>query len=145
MTPAQTRLAVTSLIGKLMEKHGVTRRELARRMGCAPSCVTQSLGIHGNMQLGTLAKILAALGYELEPRVRPLVGHPSQPFQDRLASARHEAGMSIRKLASAAGLSPSVISSYETGRTDPARGVVERLAKALGVDASWLAYGASPS
>ena len=145
MTAAQTRLAVTSLIGRLMERHGVTRRELARRMGCAPSCVTQALGVHGNMQLGTLAKILTALGYELDPRARPLVRHPPQPFPERLALARHEARMSVRKLAAAAGVSPSVISSYETGRTDPGRGVVERLAKALGVDAGWLAYGASPS
>ena len=141
MTAAQTRLAVTSLIGRLMERHGVTRRELARRMGCAPSCVTQALGVHGNMQLGTLAQILPALGEELDPRARPLVRHPSQPFPERLALARHEARMSVRKLAAAAGVSPSVISSYETGRTDPARGVVERLAKALGVDSSWLAYG----
>ncbi len=137
----RTQVAITELICGLMTRHKITRRELARRMGCVPANITQLLSGRTTMQVGTLAKILTALGYELDPRVRPLAGHPQQPFPERLASARHEAGMSVRKLAVAAGVSPSVISSYETGRTEPARGVLERLAKALGVDASWLAYG----
>lgn len=144
MTPAQTRLAVTSLIGTLMEKHGITRRELARRMGCTAPCITQALGVHGNMQLGTLAKILTALGYELEPRVQPLQKQApvsAETFPDRLLRARTMAKISIRKLAAAAKISPTVVGSYESGRTDPARGVVERIASALGVDAGWLAYG----
>jgi len=141
----RTQVAITELICALMTRHKVTRRELARRMGCVPANITQLLSGRTTMQVGTIAKILTALGYELDPRARPLVRHPPHPFPERLASARHEASMSVRKLASAAGVSPSVISSYETGRTDPARGVVERLAKALGVDAAWLAYGESPS
>ena len=141
----RTQVAITQLICGLMKRHKITRRELARRMGCVPANITQLLSGRTTMQVGTLAKILTALGYELEPRARPLAGHPPHPFPERLASARHEAGMSVRKLAAAAGVSPSVISSYETGRTDPGRAVVERLAKALGVDAGWLAYGESPS
>ena len=141
----RTQVAITELICALMTRHKVTRRELARRIGCVPANITQLLSGRTTMQVGTLAKILTALGYELDPRARPLVRHPPQPFPERLASARHEARMSVRKLAAAAGVSPSVIRSYETGRTDPARGVVDRLAKALGVDASWLSYGASPS
>ena len=107
MTPARTRLAVTVLIGTLMEKHKVPRRELARRMGCTAPYITQALSVHGNMQLGTLAKILTALGYQLDPRARPLVWHPPQPFPGRLSSARHQAGVSLQKLAAAAGGSPS--------------------------------------
>ena len=137
----RTQVAITELICGLMTRNKITRRELARRMGCVPANITQLLSGRTTMQVGTLAKILTALGYELDPRARPLVRHPPQPFPERLALARHEARMSVRKLAAAAGVSPSVISSYETGRTEPARGVVERLAKALGVDASWLAYG----
>lgn len=141
----RTQVAITELICRLMTRHKVTRRELARRMGCVPANITQLLSGRTTMQVGTIAKILTALGYELDPRARPLAEHPPQPFPGRLASARHEARMSVRKLAAAAGVSPSVISSYETGRTDPGRAVVERLAKALGVDAGWLAYGESPS
>lgn len=145
MTTDPTQQAITELICALMKRHKITRRELADRLSCAPANITQILGSRTTMQLGTLSKILTALGYQLEPQARPLVRHPPQPFPERLASARHEARMSVRKLAAASGVSPSVISSYETGRTDPGRAVVERLAKALGVDAGWLAYGASPS
>lgn len=131
----------------MMKRHTITRRELADRLNCAPANITQILGSRTTMQLGTLSKILTALGYQLEPRARPIVPVPVQviTFPDRLRKARADAHLSIRQLAAAAELSPSVISSYETGRTDPARGIVDRLAKALGVDVSWLAFGISPS
>lgn len=147
MTSDLTQQAITGLLCALMKRHKVTRTELARRLGCAPANITQILGSKTTMQLGTLSKILTALGYQLEPRARPIVPVPVQAttFPDRLRKARADSRLSIRQLAAAAELSPSVISSYETGRTDPARAIVERLAKALGVDVSWLAFGVSPS
>jgi transcriptional regulator with XRE-family HTH domain len=147
MTSDPTQQAITELICRLMKLHKITRRELADRLNCAPANITQILGSRTTMQLGTLSKILTALGYQLEPRARLIVPVPVQAttFPDRLRKARTDARLSIRQLAAAAELSPSVISSYETGRTDPARAIVERLAKALGVDVSWLAFGVSPS
>ena len=141
----RTQVAITELICGLMTRNKITRREIARRMGCVPANITQLLSGRTTMQVGTLAKILAALGYQLDPRVKPIGAQVQQTFPERLFKARTDARFSVRKLAAAAGLSPSVISSYETGRTDPGRAVVERLAKALGVDAGWLAYGESPS
>lgn len=49
--------------------------------------------------------------------------------------------MSYRGLARAADVSVGSIVHWETGATDPDRGTVEKLAKALGVSAAWLAYG----
>lgn len=147
MTSDPTQQAITELLCSLMKRHKITRRELADRLNCAPANITQILGSRTTMQLGTLSKILTALGYQLEPRARPIVPVPVQvtTFPDRLRKARADSHLSIRQLAAAAELSPSVISSYETGRTDPARGIVERLAKAIGVDVAWLAFGVSPS
>jgi transcriptional regulator with XRE-family HTH domain len=143
----RTHLAVTELICRLMQRHKITRRELADRLSCTPANITQILGSRTTMQLGTLSKILTALGYQLDPRARPIVPVPVQmtTFPDRLRKARADAHLSIRQLAAAAELSPSVIGSYETGRTDPGRAIVERLAKALGVDVAWLGFGISPS
>lgn len=147
MTSDLTQQAITGLLCALMKRHKVTRTELARRLGCAPANITQILGSKTTMQLGTLSKILTALGYRLEPRAMPIISVAVQvtTFPDRLRSARADARLSIRQLAAAARISPSVIGSYETGRTDPSRGIVDRLAKALGVDVSWLAFGVSPS
>jgi transcriptional regulator with XRE-family HTH domain len=147
MTSDPTQQAITELICRLMKRHRITRRELSDRLNCAPANITQILGSRTTMQLGSLSKILTAMGYQLEPRARPIVPVPVQvtTFPDRLRKARADARLSIRQLAAAAELSPSVISSYETGRTDPARGIVDRLAKALGVDVSWLSFGVSPS
>lgn len=147
MTSDPTQQAITELICALMKRHKVTRRELANRLSCTPANITQILGSRTTMQLGTLSKTMTAIGYQLEPRARPIVPVPVQmtTFPDRLRKARSDAHLSIRQLAAAAELSPSVIGSYETGRTDPARAIVERLAKALGVDVAWLAFGISPS
>ena len=140
----RTQVAITEIICDLMTRHKVSRRELARRMGCAPANITQVLGGRTTMQIGTLSKILTALGYELEPRVQPLQKQApvaAETFPERLLRTRTMAKISIRKLAAAAKISPTVVGSYESGRTDPARAVVERIAAALGVDAGWLAYG----
>jgi len=147
MTSDPTQQAITELICALMKRHKITRRELADLLSCAPANITQILGSRTTMQLGTLSNILTALGYELEPRARPIAPVPVQvtTFPDRLRKARANAHLSIRQLAAAAELSPSVIGSYETGRTDPARAIVERLAKVLAVDVAWLGFGVSPS
>ena len=62
-------------------------------------------------------------------------------FPSRLRRTRESAGLSIRALAAAADLAPGSVVHYEDGKTDPDRGVVEKIAGALGVNAGWLAYG----
>ena len=62
-------------------------------------------------------------------------------FPQRLRQARESAGLSIRALAAAAEVAPGSVVHYEDGKTDPARGIVERLASALNVTPQWLAYG----
>jgi len=65
----------------------------------------------------------------------------SSTFPGRFREARHRAGLSVRGMAAAAEVAPRSVVHWETGETDPDRGMVERLAAALGVSASWLAYG----
>jgi len=59
-------LEITSAICDAMERRGVTRADLARRLGTTPSRVTKVLSGDENMTIGTLAKIGAALGCPLQ-------------------------------------------------------------------------------
>lgn len=62
---AEERMIVllTELIADLMEQAGVTRSELANRLGVNKSQVTRLL-THGNMNLRTFARVLWALDKE---------------------------------------------------------------------------------
>jgi hypothetical protein len=56
-------LCATELIFELMEKTGVTKAELARRVGRTRGYLTQVLDGNRNMTLRTLAELAHALGY----------------------------------------------------------------------------------
>ena len=59
----------------------------------------------------------------------------------RLFEARIKRDMTMDQLAAKAKLSQATISKLERGLHDPASGITEKLAIALGVDPCWLAYG----
>jgi transcriptional regulator with XRE-family HTH domain len=52
--------------------------------------------------------------------------------------------MAMRELERAAGTSDSLVRLTETKRSVPTLGTVEKLAKALKVNAAWLAFGLGP-
>ncbi|EBH3061870.1 helix-turn-helix transcriptional regulator [Salmonella enterica] len=59
----------------------------------------------------------------------------------RIIERRAELEMSQNDLACEAGVAPAQISRYESGKTLPRPKVIARLAEALLVPYSWLAYG----
>ena len=59
----------------------------------------------------------------------------------RLFAVRQAAGLGLIKLGKLAGVSHSTIGDIEKGRQLPAVDTVERIARALKVRASWLAFG----
>lgn len=59
----------------------------------------------------------------------------------RLKLARSHAELTIRALASAAGVASSAITDTEIGNRIPRADTIEKIARALGVSACWLAYG----
>lgn len=69
------RELVASRIASLMEAQDVSRAELARRMGKSKPWVSKLLDGRRNLQLDTLAEVVAALGVSWEPA--PVAsGHP---------------------------------------------------------------------
>jgi transcriptional regulator with XRE-family HTH domain len=64
----------TELICQVMEQDGVSRQELARRLGKTKGFVSQLLTGERNMTLRTLADVLFALGHRFELTVKPLSG-----------------------------------------------------------------------
>jgi transcriptional regulator with XRE-family HTH domain len=69
----------------------------------------------------------------------------AEGFAERLRSARTAAGLSIRALAEKAGITHQSVVAYEAGKGGGARlDIASALAEAVGVSASWLAYGRGP-
>ncbi len=56
----------TELVSRAMEQQGVSKSELARRIGKSKAYVTQVLGGKTNMTLRTLSDLAAAVGYDVE-------------------------------------------------------------------------------
>lgn len=59
-------LDVASRIIDIMDAHGVTRSELARRLNVSPAYITKMLRGHANLSLESLAKVAYAIGFKWE-------------------------------------------------------------------------------
>ena len=59
-------VTVAGRIVATMDKQGVSRSELARKMGVSPAYITKILRGHANLGLETLAKLAFALGLKWE-------------------------------------------------------------------------------
>lgn len=70
---------VTEDITVAMEDLGVSKKELARRLGKSPSFVTQTLSGARNMTLGTLSDICFELGFQ--PRISAMPIESEQDIQ----------------------------------------------------------------
>lgn len=58
-------------IGRLMDEQGVSRAELARRLGTSRAYVTKLLGGNANFTLETMSKVAMALGAAVHVHVAP--------------------------------------------------------------------------
>jgi transcriptional regulator with XRE-family HTH domain len=65
-------LEITELICQIMEAEGVSRAELATRLGKSRAYVTKLLGGNTNMTIKTLSDVFHALGRSLRVVDRPL-------------------------------------------------------------------------
>lgn len=59
-------MGATEVIAEMMEKTGVNRAELAKRLDSSKSNITQTLRGSRNLTVKNLAKIAAVLGYRIE-------------------------------------------------------------------------------
>jgi antitoxin component HigA of HigAB toxin-antitoxin module len=58
-------------VGRLMDEQGVSRAELARRLGTSRAYVTKLLGGNANFTLETMSKVATALGAAVHVHVAP--------------------------------------------------------------------------
>jgi transcriptional regulator with XRE-family HTH domain len=58
----------TEMICKILEKDGVSRAELASRLGKTPGFISQLLDGTANMTTRTISDVFTVLGYEYHPR-----------------------------------------------------------------------------
>jgi transcriptional regulator with XRE-family HTH domain len=66
---AGTILEFTESLVREMERQGVTRSELARRIGATPAYVTKILRGKANFTLETMVRLARALGADLHIRI----------------------------------------------------------------------------
>ncbi|HVF60486.1 MAG TPA: helix-turn-helix transcriptional regulator [Thermoanaerobaculia bacterium] len=64
-------LAFTEDLTRAMEREGVSRAELARRLGATPAYVTKILRGNVNFTLATMVRLARALGAELHVQLSP--------------------------------------------------------------------------
>ncbi len=71
--PTRVRIVqgASEVIRALMERQGISKAELARRVGKSRAYVTQSLGGDRNMTLGTLASFADALNADAVVDLKP--------------------------------------------------------------------------
>lgn len=122
----------------------MSQRGVASKAGVSPSTVSQMEAKAWDPTVSTTEKVAEAVGCDpgwLAFGKKP-VGAPQGSIADRLRMKRAELGLTTRELAATAGISNPSISLIERGVTaNPGILTVTMLARALGVDAAWLAFG----
>jgi transcriptional regulator with XRE-family HTH domain len=68
---AHAALEFTEEVARRLEEEGISRAELARRMGTSPAYVTKILRGDVNFTLATMSKLARSLGGRLEVRLVP--------------------------------------------------------------------------
>lgn len=76
--------AVVSLFSKLVETKGLTKRELALRLGKEPAQITRWFSGPSNWTLDTVSDLLLAMGGELDHKTSPIDGQAAA-CRDELA------------------------------------------------------------
>jgi transcriptional regulator with XRE-family HTH domain len=72
-------LEFTESLVREMERQGVTRSELARRIGVTPAYVTKILRGQANFTLDTMVRLARALGSDLHVQIGAEAGAPALP------------------------------------------------------------------
>lgn len=76
----QTIVELTIEVCRLMERQGVSKSELARRMGRTKGQISQMLSGGRNLTIRSLSDLLLALGRRLEPKTRDANEPPRRYF-----------------------------------------------------------------
>jgi len=106
-------LEVTEEVARRMEELGISRAELARRLGTSAAYVTKVLRGNANFTLATIAKLARALESEVRFRLSPR--RPEEEGVDHAESGKVEL-RPVRPLSEARGLFPGIATSVEGER-----------------------------
>ncbi len=84
-------LEFTEALWARMEQEGISRAELARRLGTSKAYVTKVLGGNANFTLHSLAKLALAVGGKVRVSIEPIVPVERKPRPRKRAPAKREA------------------------------------------------------
>jgi transcriptional regulator with XRE-family HTH domain len=80
-------LEFTEALWARMEQEGVSRAELARRLGTSKAYVTKVLGGNANFTLHSLAKLALAVGGKIRVGIEPIAPVARKPRPSKVAPA----------------------------------------------------------
>ena len=88
-------LKAATALSELLEREGITKVELAKRLGKTKGFVTQILAGDKNLTLRTIADVADALGHSVDVRVGAVPGRPDS-VDVRLVKRQHRAARASR-------------------------------------------------
>lgn len=101
------------------KKFGLTRAEVAKRLGIDKSAVTRCMNGSGNLTLRTVAALFAAMGYQIEVSARRIEAPPSDHTSNQRSALKPVLSLgappSTAKLAVRDAARPKVTPSFEFG------------------------------
>lgn len=117
---------------------GLTLVELASKAGLSYSYLSEIERGAKTPSLGALTRLADALGLNRSEIIGMSEdqGHHGIGLGDRLRLAREDRGMTLKEVASAAGISSTYLSEIERGNVQPAVSVLKELARVLRVPLS---------
>lgn len=136
-----------SRLRQARRERGLARAQLSKAAGLAPDTVRALESTKRMPRLNTVLSLAATLevsaawlAYKLGPK-EDAPQAVSSSFQERLLRARGARGLTQARLGELAGTQGAAISAMEREGNFPDIAKVEKLASALGVTPSWLAFG----
>jgi DNA-binding Xre family transcriptional regulator len=89
-------LSFTESVSKIMQEKGITKTDLATRLGCSAPYVTKIFRGNPNLTLQSLVKIAAAIDCDLKLEIEPKAGRQSSRNGHAVSAKRN--GHSKRRL-----------------------------------------------
>jgi transcriptional regulator with XRE-family HTH domain len=144
VTAREALSGVTQVIAKTENQQSVPRLDTVERMACALG-VSPTWFAFGHDGDEPFVERIRRSPLQIPKDPRPGAPQPCpesyKGMPARIQVARQKAGLSLRGLADASGLSGPGVKKIEIGASVPTIDNVEAIAKALGVSPGWLAFG----
>lgn len=79
----QAKLEIAEMVWVIMDKKGISKKDLSDKMGCSKSYVAQILNGDANFTIKKISELLHALGHSLHFEAGPVVSLETKQYIER--------------------------------------------------------------